>query len=140
MPARLSYQVGRLDRLLRHSLADALAEQHVSLSEYTALSVLRERSRLSNAELARRSLVTPQSMNEVLTRLESRRLVRRSPDPDHGRVRAVELTAAGNSVLQAADASVDRVERGMLKGLSAAERRVFSDLLASACHALRELP
>ena len=92
MEPRVSYLVGRLDRLLRRRLGEALAPHGLSLPEYTTLSVLHFRSGLSNAELARRSLITPQAMNEVLTRLEERGLVRRRVDPDHGRVRPAELT------------------------------------------------
>jgi DNA-binding MarR family transcriptional regulator len=90
------------------------------------------RSGLSNAQLARRSLITPQAMNEVLARLEERKLVRRRRDPAHGRVRPAELTAAGKRALARADADVDGVERAMLAGASAAERRSLSRLLAAA--------
>jgi DNA-binding MarR family transcriptional regulator len=136
MRPRVSYQVGRLDRVLRRRLQDALAPHGLALSEYTTLSVLRGRTGLSNAQLARRSLITPQAMNEVLARLESRGLVRRRADQARGRVRPAELTNAGERILQAADASVDAVEREMLEGLSAPDRRFLSDLLASALRAL----
>jgi DNA-binding MarR family transcriptional regulator len=136
MRPRVSYQVGRLDRVLRRRLQDALAPHGLALSEYTTLSVLRGRTGLSNAQLARRSLITPQAMNEVLARLESRGLVRRRADQARGRVRPAELTKAGGRILQAADASVDAVEREMLRGLSVPDRRFLSDLLASALRSL----
>src|SRR3954451_16047426 len=113
MEPRVSYLVGRLDRILRRRLGDALAPHGLSLPEYTALSVLAARSGLSNAQLARRSLITPQAANEVLSRLEGRKLVRPGADPDHGRVRRTELTAGGRRLLAQADAAVDRVEREM---------------------------
>ena len=128
---RVSYQVGRLDRILRRRLADTLEPYRLSVAEYTTLSVLRDRSGLSNAQLARRSLITPQAMNEVLARLEARRLVRRRPDPEHGRIRPAELTASGRRALDRADAAVDELERELLQGLSAADRRSLSNLLAS---------
>ena len=52
----------------------------LSLNQYTTLSVLDQRGGLSNAQLARRSLVSPQSMNEVLLALEQRGS-RSSPRP-----------------------------------------------------------
>lgn len=136
MEPRVSYLVGRLDRLLRRRLGEALAPHGLSLPEYTTLSVLHFRSGLSNAELARRSLITPQAMNEVLTRLEERGLVRRRVDPDHGRVRPAELTAAGTRLLRAADASVEAVERAMLGGAGAAERKGLRTLIESALRGL----
>jgi len=136
MPPRVSYLVGRLDRLLRRRLGQALAEHGLSLAEYTTLSVLSARSGLSNAQLARRSLITPQAANEVLTRLEDRKLLRRLVHPDHGRVRPAELTAAGRRLLERADAAVDVVEREMLAGMTTAERAALRDSLASAVQGL----
>jgi DNA-binding MarR family transcriptional regulator len=135
---RVSYLVGRLDRLLRRRLGRVLADHNLSLSEYTALSVLAGRSGLSNAQLARRSLITPQAANEVLARLEERKLLRRSPDPDHGRVKPAQLTAAGRRLLDKADAAVDVVEREMLAGMATAERRALRDALASAVQGLAD--
>lgn len=136
MAPRISYAVGRLDRVLRRRLGDALEPHGLSLPEYTTLSVLSARSGLSNAQLARRSLITPQAMNEVLARLEERKLVRRRRDPTHARIRPAELTPAGKRTLLRADAAVDIVERAMLAGVSAAERRRLAQLLTSALRGL----
>lgn len=132
----MSYLVGRLDRVLRRRLGDALAPHGLSVPEYTALSVLRGRAGLSNAQLARRSLITPQAMNEVLARLEERRLVRRRAHPEHGRIRPAELTKAAERLLLAADADVDDVERAMLRGLPSGSHR---SLRAALLNALRGL-
>jgi DNA-binding MarR family transcriptional regulator len=133
---RVSYLVGRLDRLLRRRLGAALADHGLSLPEYTALSVLSARSGLSNAQLARRSLITPQAANEVLARLEERKLVRRTVDANHGRVRPAALTATGRRLLARADVAADAVEREMLAGLGGVERTALRNALA---HAVRGL-
>ncbi|HVS85317.1 MAG TPA: MarR family transcriptional regulator [Gaiellaceae bacterium] len=133
---RVSYLVGRLDRLLRRRLGEALAPLGLSLPEYTALSVLAARSGLSNAQLARRSLITPQAANEVLTRLEQRSLVRRGADPAHARIRPAQLTTAGRRLLAKADVAADAVEREMLASLPAPERRALRSSLASALDSL----
>ena len=67
----------------------------LTLPAYTALSVLRVKDGLSNAHLARLSLVTPQSMSEVLAQLVDKGYVRRRAEPGHGRVIRIELTRAG---------------------------------------------
>lgn len=136
MPPRISYLVGRLDRVLSRRLTQALERHGLTLPEYTALSVLRERSGLSNAQLARRSLITPQAMNEVLGRLEERGLVVRRDDAARGRVRPAELTAAGARLLAAAHRATDTVERKMLGELPAADRTRLAALLAAALRGL----
>ncbi|HZD87136.1 MAG TPA: MarR family transcriptional regulator [Gaiellaceae bacterium] len=131
MEPRVSYLVGRLDRIVRRRLAGALEPYGLSLQEYTTLSVLHARSGLSNAQLARRSLITPQAMNEVLARLEQRGLVRRRPDPAHGRARPAELTAAGKRLLRRADGAVDAVEREIFDDVDGERLR---ELLTTALH------
>ena len=81
MEPRLSYVIGRLDRVLRRRLTAAVEPAGLTLPAYVALSVLRAQDGLSNAQLARRSLVTPQSMSEALTQLVERGYVRRRADP-----------------------------------------------------------
>jgi DNA-binding MarR family transcriptional regulator len=129
VPPRVSYLAGRLDRMLRRRLSQALEPHGLTLPEYTALSVLQSRSGLSNAQLARRSLITPQATNEVLARLEARNLVRRRADPAHGRIRPAQLTPAGRRLLARADRAVDEIEREMLGDLPGPDRRRLSELL-----------
>jgi len=121
MEPRLSYLIGRLDRVLRRRLSAAVEPAGLTLPAYTALSVLRAQDGLSNAQLARRSLVTPQSMSEALTQLVNRGYARRRADPDHGRVIRTELTEAGNGALERCDRAVDEVEREMLGDLDVDE-------------------
>ena len=121
MEPRLSYVIGRLDRVLRRRLSAAVEPAGLTLPAYTALSVLRAQDGLSNARLARRSLVTPQSMSEVLSVLVEQGYVRRSASPGHGRVIRIELTKAGSRALERCDRAVDDVEREMLADLDAGE-------------------
>jgi DNA-binding MarR family transcriptional regulator len=126
---RLSYVIGRLDRVLRRRLSAAVEPAGLTLPAYTALSVLRAQDGLSNARLARRSLVTPQSMSEVLSRLVEQGYVRRLAEPGHGRVIRIELTKAGSRVLERCDRAVDAVEREMLGELDAGEAAGLRDAL-----------
>jgi DNA-binding MarR family transcriptional regulator len=121
MEPRLSYVIGRLDRQLRRRLSAALEPSGVTLPAYTALSVLRVHDGLSNARLARRSLVTPQSMSEVLAQLVAQGHVRRAAEPGHRRVVRIELTAGGREVLARCDRAVDAVEHELLAELGAGE-------------------
>ena len=133
---RLSYVVGRLERVLRRRLTAAVGPAGLTLPAYTALSVLRTQDGLSNAQLARRSLVTPQSMSEVLTLLVDQGYVRRRAEPGHGRVIRTELTRAGRRALALCDRAVDDVEREMLGDLDADEATTLRDVLIRCGRAL----
>ena len=122
---RVSYLIGRLHRVLVIRLRAILAEEGLSIPEYTTLSVLRIQDGLSNAQLARRSLITPQSMNEALSRLSERGLIRRAPHPSHGRIIRTELSDAGRETLARCDQGVDQFEAEMLSGLSVRKVEAF---------------
>jgi DNA-binding MarR family transcriptional regulator len=129
MEPRVSYVIGRLDRVLRRRLSAAVEPAGLTLPAYTALSVLRAQDGLSNAQLARRSLVTPQSMSEVLTLLVDQGYVRRRAEPGHGRVIRTELTKRGSRALERCDRAVDEVEREMLGELDDDEVTSLRDVL-----------
>jgi DNA-binding MarR family transcriptional regulator len=132
----LLYLIGRIDRVVRRHIDDVVKSQGLSVNQYTTLSVLDRRSGLSNAQLARRALVSPQSMNEVLLSLERRGLVRRRAHPDHGRIRQARLTAKGRRLLAACDAGVREVEANMVEALSSEEQHALRNGLITSVRAL----
>ncbi|HET6506114.1 MAG TPA: MarR family transcriptional regulator [Baekduia sp.] len=126
---RISYVVGRLDRALSLAVEERVAAHGLTLPQYTALSVLRMRPGLSNAQLARRTFVRPQSMMQVISKLEGEGLIQRAPDPDHGRILRTEITEKGRAVLAACDRSVTRMERAMLADVSREQRDELRETL-----------
>jgi DNA-binding MarR family transcriptional regulator len=133
---RLSYVIGRLDRALRREIGALVAPYGLTVPKYTALSILRDRPGLSNAQLARRSLVTPQSMNEVLAVLERDGLVLRSPAANHGKLVEVSLSERGREVLAACDRAVADMEDAMLADLDAAGSEQLREALMACVHRL----
>lgn len=136
MEPRLSYVIGRLDHVLRRRISEIVEQHGLTVSQYTALSVLRARPGLSNAQLARRTLITPQSMNEVLAQLDSQKLVRRTPDPGHARAITTNLTARGEHVLAACDNEVDALEQDLLAGLHVSEVEQLQEMLVGCVRRL----
>lgn len=136
MEPRVSYVIGRLDRVLRRRIAEVLEPHGLTVSQYTALSVMRSRPGLSNAQLARRVLITPQSMNEVLGQLVEQKLIQRRPDPAHGRAIRTDLTPRGERVLHACDTEVDALEQDLLAGMHVSEVEQMHELLVGCVRRL----
>jgi DNA-binding MarR family transcriptional regulator len=134
---RVGYLIYRVERSLRTRLDEAMAANGVTTPQYIALSILRERDGLSNAQLARWTYVTPQAMSLVLSALERRRLVRRRQDPRHRRVRRTSLTARGLRVLHDCDRAMDVIETDMLRGLDPATVETIRVALSSCAHSLQ---
>jgi DNA-binding MarR family transcriptional regulator len=126
----LIYIVGRLNQGITRELRTLLRSWDLSVQEYTSLSVLDLRPGLSNAQLARRALVTPQSMLEILSKLESRGLVERSVNPVHGRVIRNELSERGRRVLEVASPEVDELQDRIFAGLSETQRSSVTGALS----------
>jgi len=137
-PVRLSYLIGQFDRVVSRRLSEALAGPGLTLPQYTALSVLRARGRSSNAQIAERSFITPQSANEVIKTMEANGWVRRETDPLNRRVVLLSLTEAGHAVLGQCDAAADRVEAAMLDGLGDDAGPALLGLLHACVRNLRQ--
>jgi DNA-binding MarR family transcriptional regulator len=134
---RLSYVVARLERAVRAAIAERVKPYGLTTLQYTTLSLLGRRGQpLSNAQLARRAYMTPQSMSEVIEALEQRGLITRNAHPNHRRVLPVALTAKGRRVLAECEEAVDELEDEMLSALSRRERDAVLEALKSAVRAL----
>jgi DNA-binding MarR family transcriptional regulator len=126
---RLTYLIGSLDRILRRKMTDALAPLGLTLAQFTALSVLEARGEASNAQLAERSFITPQSANEVMSVMASRNWITREPDPNHGRIVVLRLTDEGREVLHRCMATVHVLEAQMLAGIEPLDALAAQEML-----------
>ena len=133
----VSYVVARLERALRQAINERVREHGLTTLQYTTLSVLgRRRGGLSNAQLARRSYMTPQSMSEVIEALERAGLIERAPHPNHRRVLPATLTAKGRRVLAVCEDAVAAMEEEMMRELGSAERTALLEALKSCVRSL----
>ncbi|MFM0646105.1 MarR family transcriptional regulator [Paraburkholderia bryophila] len=114
---RLTYVIGSLDRILRRRMTEALAPLGLTLAQFTALSVLEAKGQASNAQVAERSFITPQSANEVMNAMAGRNWISREPDPTHGRIVLLQLTDEGRAVLRECEQAVKIIEKQMMEGI-----------------------
>jgi DNA-binding MarR family transcriptional regulator len=133
---RPGYLIKRAQSVLNAHMTRALHEHGVTMTQFAVLTALAEEPGLSNAELARRAFITPQSMNETLRDLEQRAWISRSRHPTHGRILQIALTGQGRATLRACDATVTVIEQRMLAGLDAGQRRDLGVALRACIAAL----
>lgn len=137
-PSGIAYLVGHLDRLVRRRLAETISPLGLTIQQYTALAVLGARGPLSNAQLAERSLVTPQSANEMVKVMEKRGWIERSADPSHKRIILLHLTHQGLEALKQAHAAAAEFEDTMLEGIVERDRQRFQNYLRASVRALSQ--
>ncbi len=129
LEGRVGYQLKRVQQALRNRMDEVLRGAGLTTPQYAALSVLADEPGLSGAELARRSFVTPQTMNGILANLEAVGMILRQPHPEHGRVLQAYLTEAGEGLVSRAHAEVGYIEDLMLSELDSGERRKLLEML-----------
>lgn len=133
---RVGYLVKQAQSALRAQMDRALRPLELTVPQYSCLELLHQNPGLTNADLARASFVSAQSMNTVLAGLAARGLVRRPERAEGGRRLPAELTAQGRALVEQADRRVRRIEERMLAPLGAQEAEAVVADLARLVEAL----
>ncbi|RUW86980.1 MarR family transcriptional regulator [Mesorhizobium sp. M8A.F.Ca.ET.059.01.1.1] len=101
----------------------ALADLGVTQPQFVTLTMLAAYPGLSNADLARLSLLTPQTLSVIVTNLERAGSLLRKPHAVHGRIQHIELSPSGQALLRRCRDRVHAIETELATGLSASEER-----------------
>jgi len=127
----LFYLIKQVELAVRSRLESVTREVGLTVTQYTALTVLERRPGLTSAELAKNSFVRAQSMSAVTAELEQNGLVSRTQDPSHHRRQLLTVTESGMALLDRLRPAVRRIESQMVSALSendiAGLRRTLQD-------------
>jgi DNA-binding MarR family transcriptional regulator len=134
---RIGYLLKRAQAALRTRMDAVLDRRGLTTPQYSVLSTLERAPGSSNAELARLSFVTPQTMMRILDNLESLGFIVREPHASHGRILVTSLTALGRKTVAACHGEINEIEEQMLDGLTTRERGALQELLLHCVAALR---
>jgi DNA-binding MarR family transcriptional regulator len=132
---RTGQVIGFLFKSLHHSLRQAMDEAlrrnklELSFAHMVTLFGLHFEPGSTGAQLARRAMVSPQTMNPVLRRLEAEGFIERRPHPDSRRADSWFLTDLGTEQFRRARAVGDEVFSRMLGALDDGEIERLQDYL-----------
>lgn len=129
MSHELGYLIKEVQQAIRKKMDKDLADLGLTTPQYSVLSELEEFPGLSSADLARKSFVTPQTMNLIVQKLEERHLVRRYESQTHGKIINTEITAEGVALLARAHELVKEVQAQIFGSLSAGEAAALASTL-----------
>jgi DNA-binding MarR family transcriptional regulator len=104
--------------------------------QYSALNVIARCPGLSGSELARASMLTQQTTNEILLVLFRKRWITREPRAGNRRVLEVRVTNEGRRIVTQARRIVHRIERRMVANLDARDQERFREWLVLCAQAL----
>jgi DNA-binding MarR family transcriptional regulator len=134
----VGYRLKRAHSALRGAMDRVLREHGLTVPQYACLEVLAARPGMSNADLARATFVTRQSMNVVLRGLQDGGLLTRPATVATGRARPAALTDEGRRRLKAAQEAVYAVEARMIHAIPEERLTALLDDLDRIGRALTE--
>jgi len=135
---QIGYELKRAQHALRLKMDEALRELDLTAPQYAALSMLEDALGLSNAALARRCFVTPQTMNAIVVQLEAVGMVERQQHPEHGRILQTTLTTIGQQRVRQAHQIVRQITSRMVENLDEAQQQQLLAWLQACSTALDE--
>lgn len=133
----IGFALKMAQQALRTHMDAALQQIGLTTPQYAVLNFLKTEPGASNAELARHSFVTAQTMQKIVVALERAGLIARAPHPDHKRVQTTELTERGREVLGAASGIVAGVEARLREASAPLDPRTVTETLFRLAKALR---
>jgi DNA-binding MarR family transcriptional regulator len=130
----------RLWRAHHTRTTEALASIDLTPALFALLNVIGAREGAIQQELGSALGIDRSTMVSLIDQLENDGLAKRRPSARDRRAREVAITPKGRRHLQRARKLISEVERGVLAGLTAAERRELLALLRRALEAAPAQP
>jgi len=134
--SRLGNVIKATEQALTTVKAGALREFDLTVPQYSAMVVLSFVPGASGAQLARICAVTPQTMATVLSNLEAKGLIQRTPSSVHQKVLVTKLTRSGQALVRKADAKAKAIESRLNDAFDDDERATLTALLERAMKVL----
>ncbi|AZO21970.1 MarR family transcriptional regulator [Mesorhizobium sp. M1E.F.Ca.ET.045.02.1.1] len=119
----LGYLLRQAAGAYRLRVERALDEFGVTQPQFATLTMLSAYPGISNADLARLAVLTPQTVSVIVANLEKAGSLVRKPHAVHGRIQHLDLSDSGRALLKKCRERVQRLESELTVGLSAHEER-----------------
>lgn len=118
----ISSLLGQIDHQLSQKIEQSIRPLGITLPQYSTLSALEMNKGLTNADLARKCFVTPQTMNRILQNLLKMNLVKKSK-------LTFNLTTKAEKLVCDAHIVVNQIETQLIKGISKKDFYELEDIL-----------
>jgi DNA-binding MarR family transcriptional regulator len=116
---------------------DLLRPLGISTPQYTVLCAIASEKGLSSVEIARIALVTPQTMQSLLTKLQYIGLITKARSLDNPKMVKIDLTDRGESTVTEAKGLIEQAERLLVEAVGEANAQLFEVMLARCVEKFR---
>jgi DNA-binding MarR family transcriptional regulator len=133
--ASVGWTVVRLAHVLSRRFEDQMRPFGLTPAQFGVLATVAAEPGIGSGQLARRVLVTPQSVGELVAALEAAGHVVRDRSGGRGRRAGIELTPDGRAVLADASRAAATLDDPAALGLTQAEAQTLNRLLHKSLRA-----
>lgn len=134
----ISSLLNHVEHELSQRIEQSLRPLGLTLPQYSTLSFIEMGEALTNADLARRCYVTPQTMNRILQNLLKMKLVKKVSASNHKLKLYFTLTPTATKLVCDAHVIINDIEKKMIRGLGKKDFGVLEQQLKSFLLALKD--
>lgn len=120
----ISSLLSQVEHQLSQKIEQSIRHFGITLPQYSTLSAIEANKNLTNADLARKCFVTPQTMNRILQNLLKMNLVKKNMVSPNSNKLSFSLSGKAEKMVCEVHVIVNEIETKMIKGLS---KKEFSD-------------
>lgn len=132
------YLLRQAANLYQKRLGRALDDLNVTPPQFSVLTMIGAYPGASNADIARLALLTPQTVNVIVSNLERAGWISRHAHAVHGRIKQLELTREGKALLTQARKRAHAVEDELASGMSDRDADTVRRWLANVAKTLTD--
>ena len=121
----LAYLLRQAGAAVRQTIERALHDLGVTQPQFLVMTMVNAYPSSSSADIARLTMLTPQTISLIVANLERAGRLTRSQNPEHGRIQFMELTAQGRALLATCRDRVVVVEAKISENLSPDEEQTL---------------
>lgn len=136
---RINTFLSKLKHKMRNEIEATLKAYQLTYAKYSALSVIEIHGSLTNAEIARKCWVKPQTMIRIATDLQNQKLISSDLSKVSKKMKKFKLTKKAEKALCKAHVEINSLESLMLKGFSKKEEKIFVEFLNRSYQNLEDL-
>ncbi|MEY8872645.1 MarR family winged helix-turn-helix transcriptional regulator [Francisella philomiragia] len=133
------YKLKRTQYALRRSMDEILKAFNLTTPQYGVLSLLESKVSISNAELAKKSFVTPQTMHRIVSNLEKQGLITKKNSKTHAKILQIELTNNGLKILNQAYEAISDLEHKIFLYMQDGSEVLLEELLLACFNNINKL-
>jgi DNA-binding MarR family transcriptional regulator len=114
----LGYLLRQASNAVRLGIDRSLEDLGITQPQFLIMTMINAYPGISGAEVARLTMLTPQTISLIVANLERDGRLRRAVSPDHGRIQQMELTDEGQSLLAQSRERTGRLDARLRADLS----------------------